>query len=86
MDWGSTCSGVPIHRRMAGVNSTPRTVRAMPEQIPSATSVWMAFRIAKLMDALLEHYRENRDRPFDYTYGFFDAVGVIRELLENESD
>ena len=39
----------------------------------------------KLMDALLEHYRENRDRPLDYTYGFFDAVGVIRELLENET-
>lgn len=36
-----------------------------------------------LLSALFRFYLENsKDRPIEYTYGFFDAVGVIRDALD----
>lgn len=35
-----------------------------------------------MVDALLEYYAENlRGRSMEYTYGYMDAVGVVRDLL-----
>lgn len=39
----------------------------------------------EVVAALNEFYKENgMDRCLDYTYGFFDAMGVLRELINEE--
>ena len=42
MELGITFSGVPIHSRMVGVNSTPSTDSAAPMAREKITVVWMA--------------------------------------------
>ena len=38
------------------------------------------------IEALLDFYAEHgNDRPMDYTYGFMDALAVLRELAERET-
>ena len=40
-------------------------------------------KIEILMSELYRFYRENgEDRPLEYTYGYFDAIGVIRDTLQ----
>lgn len=38
--------------------------------------------IKALMDFYAEH---GKDRPMDYTYGYMDALAVLRELAEREA-
>lgn len=35
-----------------------------------------------MVEAMLEYYAENlKDRSMEYTYGYMDAVGVVRDML-----
>lgn len=35
-----------------------------------------------LLAELFRFFREHgQDRPLEYTYGFFDAIGIVREVL-----
>ena len=40
-------------------------------------------KIEILMSELYRFFMENgKDRPIEYCYGFFDAIGVIRDVLQ----
>ena len=45
---GITFSGVPIQRRMIGVNDTPKIVRIIPMTTAKTTVVWIASSIPSL--------------------------------------
>jgi len=36
------------------------------------------------INALFDYYREfSLDKPLDYTFGFFDAIGVLRDYVKS---
>ena len=51
MDWGSTLSGVPIHRSSSGVTATPSTDSTTPDTRPAVTVVWMVRLMASISPA-----------------------------------
>lgn len=46
----------------------------------------MKYKILKdILDKMEEFYAECGSRDLAYTYGFFDAVFIVREMLEGSS-
>jgi len=40
----------------------------------------------EIVAAMNKFYMEqSKDRPIEYTYGFFDAMGVLRDLILDEA-
>lgn len=41
------------------------------------------YTLNEIIDILLKEYSAHgQDRPLEYTYGYFDVVGILRELDE----
>ena len=42
------------------------------------------FNLEEAINALFEYYREYaKDKPLDYTFGFFDAIGTLRDFARS---
>ena len=40
--------------------------------------------IEEVIAVMMEYYHENeREKPLEYTFGFFDAIGAIRDMCAN---
>lgn len=46
----------------------------------------MKERLEKVIDKMLDRFSEDaQQRSMEYSYGFFDAVAVVREMINTET-